>query len=325
VTSPITLAAIEKAALNIASHAVKTPLLEPRVLADDVGGRVFLKAETLQRTGTFKFRGAFNTIMNLSPEQRKRGVIAWSSGNHAQGVAAAAQIVGIPATIVMPADAPEIKRKNTESYGAKVIPYDRYSEDRRAIAMALMEETGCALIPPYDHPDVIAGQGTTGLEIAQQLKSQNLEPDQVLICCGGGGLTAGVSTAIKSIFPNCKTLAVEPEGYDDTKKSLETGKIQRANTSHKSLCDALLSPQPGELTFSINRHTVDQGLAVSEEEVLAAMRYGFEKLKLVIEPGGAVCLAAALAGKIDCQDKTTVLILSGGNVDPAIFAETIAG
>lgn len=324
-TSPITLAAIEKAALNIASHAVKTPLLEPRVLADDLGGRVFLKAETLQRTGTFKFRGAFNTIMNLSPEQRKRGVIAWSSGNHAQGVAAAAQIVGIPATIVMPADAPEIKRKNTESYGAKVIPYDRYSEDRRAIAMALMEETGCALIPPYDHPDVIAGQGTTGLEIAQQLKSQNLEPDQVLICCGGGGLTAGVSTAIKSIFPNCKTLAVEPEGYDDTKKSLETGKIQRANTSHKSLCDALLSPQPGELTFSINRHTVDQGLAVSEEEVLAAMRYGFEKLKLVIEPGGAVCLAAALAGKIDCQDKTTVLILSGGNVDPAIFAETIAG
>ena len=251
-------------------------------------------------------------------------MIAWSSGNHAQGVAAAAQIVGIPATIIMPADAPEIKRRNTESYGAKIVPYDRVREDRKAIAMALMEETGCALVPPYDHPDVIAGQGTCGLEIVQDLKAKSLTPDQILICCGGGGLSAGVSTAIKSAFPNCRTLTVEPEGYDDTKRSLVSGRREVADINKPSLCDALLSPQPGELTFSINKNTIDEGLSVTEDEVLAAMRYGFEKLKLVIEPGGSVCLAAALAGKIDCKDKTTVLILSGGNVDPAVFARAIS-
>lgn len=317
--------AAEAAAERLAGVAVETPLLEAPLLNERVGGRVLVKPECLQRTGSFKFRGASNKILSLPPEARSRGVVAFSSGNHAQGVALAARDAGCPALIVMPADAPAIKIANTRAYGAEVRLYDRFGEDRAAIAQAEGERRGAVLVPPYDDPDVIAGQGTIGLEIDRQLSALGADPDQLLCCCGGGGLIAGTSLALSDRRPNLPIYACEPEDFDDTKRSLESGARQRVAPDARSICDALLAQEPGVLTFAINRRTLAGGLTASDAEVRAAMRVAFETLKLVVEPGGAIALASLLAGRVEAAGRTTVVVISGGNVDPEMFAEVLRG
>jgi threonine dehydratase len=318
------LAAVEAAAKRLAGQAIETPLLESHDLNARTGGRIFIKPETLQRTGSFKFRGAFNKISQLPPDA-KGGVVAFSSGNHAQGVAAAAQIRGLPAVIVMPMDAPAIKIANTRSYGAEVILYDRYREDREQVAGRLAAERGATLVRPYDDPDIIAGQGTIGLEIARQCQAKSAAPDIVLCPAGGGGMIAGCATALTALLPGVKVYAVEPQGFDDTARSLAAHKRVGNEPGKTTICDALMAPMPGELTFAINGRLLAGGLAVSDKEVQAAMAYAFRTLKLVIEPGGAVALAAALAGKIDLRGHTAAIVCSGGNVDPATFCAAIAG
>ncbi|MEM8766699.1 MAG: threonine/serine dehydratase, partial [Pseudomonadota bacterium] len=298
-------------------------LLSNPTLDAMTGANVLLKPECLQRTGSFKFRGACNRLGALSEEERRAGVVAYSSGNHAQGVAAAAQHYGVHATIVMPADAPAIKIERTRGYGAEVILYDRYTESREAIGEALAQETGAVLVRPYDDPFIIAGQGTAGLELAQQAAAQGAELDAVLVCCGGGGLTAGIAVALAAESPKTQLYAVEPEGFDDHARSLASGRIEQNDPSARSICDALLAPEPGELTFSINRRALAGGLVVSDEEARAAMRFAFEQLKLVLEPGGAVALAAVLSGKLDVAGKTVGVVLSGGNVAPDFFVEVL--
>lgn len=316
----IDFAAIEQAARRIAPQAVRTPLLRNRFLDRDTGRRVWLKPELLQVSGSFKFRGAYNRIARLSAAERRAGVIAWSSGNHAQGVAAAARMAGVAARIVMPADAPRIKADNTRALGAQVITYDRYREDREALARVLAERDGGVLIPSYDDAHIIAGQGTAGLEIF----SDAPELDALLVCCGGGGLSAGCALAAEALSPRTAIFCVEPEGYDDHRRSLLSGRRETADTSRPSLCDALLAPTPGALTFPINRRLLTGGLVVTEAEVRRAMRYAFRVLKLVLEPGGAVALAALLAGKLADRYRRVALVLSGGNVDPDVFAAVIA-
>ncbi|WP_420348598.1 threonine ammonia-lyase [Pelagibius sp.] len=307
------------AADRLRGWATETPLLEYAALNELVGGRVLLKAESLQRTGSFKFRGAFNRIVQLPEAQRKNGVVAFSSGNHAQGVAAAAAILNLPAVIVMPRDAPKIKVRNTKAYGAEVILYDRLSDSREEIGDRICRERGATLVRPYDDGGIIAGQGTCGLEIAHQAEALGARPDTLLVCCGGGGLTAGCAIALERTLPGATVMTVEPIDYDDTRRSLEAGQILRNDASSASICDALLAPQPGSLTFAANKSLVSGGLAVADQEVKAAMAYAFRVLKLVLEPGGAVCLAAVLAGKIDCAGRTVALTLSGGNVDPDLY------
>ncbi len=319
-----TFAEIEEAATRLAGHAVITPLLELPTLNERVGGRVLLKAETLQRTGSFKFRGAYNRMSRIPEPARAAGVVAYSSGNHAQGVAAAAALLGLQATIVMPSDAPRIKIENTRHYGARIVSYDRKTESREAIAEAIARKTGALLIRPYDDPDIITGQGTCGLEIAHQAEALDARPEQALVCCGGGGLTAGVALALETLVPDCAIYSVEPEEFDDTRRSLAAGERVRVDPQAQSFCDALLTPMPGETTFALNRRLLAGGLTVSDDEVRRAMLYAFRHLKLVIEPGGAVSLAALLSGKIEARGRTSVLMLSGGNVDPALFA-TILG
>lgn len=314
-----TVSDIEAAAGRIAGQAVRTPLIENPALNARAGGRVLLKAETLQRTGSFKFRGAFNFLSQIDPDVRANGVVAYSSGNHAQGVAAAAQILGIPATIVMPSDAPAMKLDNTRGYGARVVTYDRKHEDRAAIAQDIAEREGATIVPPYDHPWTIAGQGTVGLEIAAQCAERDATPDAVLVCCGGGGLTAGTATALADRLPGTRVHPVEPENYDDTLRSLETGTRVANDMQIPSVCDALLAPTPGELTFAMMQELALTGLAVSDDEVRAAVAYAWRTLKLVVEPGGAVTLAAILSGKIDCRGRTIAGTLSGGNVDAETF------
>ncbi len=308
---------IEAAAARLAGQAVVTPLLEYPELNERLGGRLLIKPETLQRTGSFKFRGAYNRIASIPAEQRGKGVLAYSSGNHAQGVAAAARLLGLPATIVMPADAPAIKVANTRGYGATVVFYDRYGEDREALAAELLEKTGATLVKPYDDPLIVAGQGTCGLELLRQARALEATPDALLVCCGGGGLTAGISLAARSLSPQTEIYAVEPEGFDDTARSLASGSRERNRPEARSICDALLSPSPGELTFQINRRLLSGALAVSDAEAEQAMAFAFARLKLVVEPGGAVALAAVLSGKVKTRDRTTAIVLSGGNVDPA--------
>ncbi len=317
------LVEIEAAEKRLAGRAVVTPLIESPALNERLGGRVLLKAETLQRTGSFKFRGAFNKISQIPERARARGVIAYSSGNHAQGVAAAARLLGIPATIVMPSDAPAIKIENTRALGAEVVLYDRHREAREEVAGRLLAERRATLVRPYDDPDVIAGQGTCGLEIARQAEAAGARLDAALVCCGGGGLIAGTATALASLSPGIAIYAVEPEGFDDTTRSLAGGRRVSNDPAARSFCDALLAPTPGELTFAINRRLLAGGLAVSDREVAQAMAYAFRTLKLVVEPGGAVALAALLAGRFDARDKTVAVTLSGGNVDAATFAEAI--
>ena len=298
-------------------------MLENAELNRAVGGRILLKPECLQRTGSFKFRGAFNRLSQLTSEQRQRGVVAWSSGNHAQGVAASAQLLDMPAVIVMPQDAPKIKMENTRSYGAEIIPYDRATQSRENIGRDLARERDAVLVPSFDDPHIIAGQGTAGLEIVQQCGELGEAPDAVLVCCGGGGLTAGIATAVKASHPATEIYCVEPAGFDDHARSLQSGQREKIDPNANSFCDALLSPMPGELTFSINSRLLAGGLVVSDDEVAEAMRFAFTSLKLVVEPGGAVALAAALARKLDTQDKTVVVILSGGNVDQSLFRSVL--
>ena len=318
-----TYADVEAAARQLRGLAVVTPLLESALLNDLLGGRLLVKAEPLQRTGSFKFRGAYNRISRLSDDERARGVVAYSSGNHAQGVAAAAHSLGAPATIVMPRDAPAIKIDNTRAWGADVVLYERSSESREAVGRQIAEDRGLTLVPPFDHPLIIAGQGTAGLELAEQAEAAGATLDAVLSPCGGGGLISGCSLAIRERCPGTEVYAVEPEGFDDTARSLVAGRRQRARDGATSFCDALLAPTPGALTFAINRDLLAGGLVVSDNEVARAMRLALMHLKLVAEPGGATALAAAIAGKYDCRGKTVAVIVSGGNVDPDTFSDAL--
>ena len=317
----IDISTIESAAERLEGISVRTPLLQNFELDEIAGGKVLVKPECLQVTGSFKIRGAYNFLSQLSPEQARCGVVAFSSGNHAQGVAAAGTMLGIKTAIVMPEDAPRAKLENTRRLGGEVITYDRYTGDREAIARKIAAERGAVVVPSYDHDYIIAGQGTVGLEIAEQSAELGMEPDQVLVCCGGGGLIAGSATALKARLPNVSVHAVEPEDFDDTARSLKSGIRERIDDSARSICDALQAHMPGELTFAINQELLGDGLTVSDAEVRAAMRFAFRNLKLVVEPGGAVALAAVLAGKIDTNGKTTAVVLSGGNVDSDLFAE----
>lgn len=311
------------AARRIARHAVVTPLLRSDALDAVVGGRLLIKAEPLQRTGSFKFRGAYNRISRLSDADVGRGVVAWSSGNHAQGVAAAAALVGAPATIVMPSDAPAPKVENTRALGAEIVFYDRYAESREAIGGAIADEKGATIVRPYDDPWIIAGQGTVGLEAAAQSAALGMTPDIALVPCGGGGLIAGCSLALKDHFPAIDVHSVEPAGFDDTARSLVAGEKQSNDPEARSICDALLAPEPGDLTFSMNRQRLTAGQVVTDADAEAAMRHAYRHLKIVAEPGGAVALAAALSGRVDCTDKTVLVVISGGNVAPEQYRHAL--
>ncbi len=321
--SPPAFADILDAAARLRPVTRPTPLLEAPLLNELVGGRVLVKAEPLQRTGSFKFRGAYNRISRLSEAEREGGVVAFSSGNHAQGVAHAARLCGVPAVIVMPRDAPAIKLANTRAYGAEVILYDRPTEDREAIGARIAHERGATLVPPFDDPHIIAGQGTVGLELAEQLDGLGVAPDAVLCPCGGGGLIAGTSLALKERFPDLPIHAVEPAEFDDTRRSLAAGRRIANRPGAGSICDALLAPEPGVLTFSINRRTLAGGLAVSDDSVMRAMREAFRFLRIVIEPGGAVALAAILDGSFDAGGRTVAVVASGGNADPDLYMRAL--
>jgi threonine dehydratase len=314
---------IEKAARRIEGFAVLTPVIESPKLNAITGGRVLIKAECLQRTGSFKFRGAWNMISKLDAKKAKGGVVAYSSGNHAQGVAAAAQIKGLPALIVMPADTPLIKQENTKSYGAEVVTYDRATQSREAIAARYVKERHAVMVPPFEHADIIAGQGTAGLELAVEASARGVALDGVLVCCSGGGLTAGVALAMEALQPQARVHSVEPAGFDDYARSLISGAIEKNPRLSGSICDALMSPSPGEMTFAINSRLLGEGLAVTDAEAAAAVRFAFEVLKLVLEPGGAVALAAVLSGKIETQGKAIGVIASGGNCDPDLYARIL--
>ena len=320
---PVTSADIDAAARVLAPFAVRTPLLSPPVLNERMGTRIFLKPEMLQRTGSFKFRGAFNKLSSIPMDARGGGVVAFSSGNHAQGVAHAAQILGMQATIVMPSDAPLSKRERTKAYGAEVVLYDRDREDREAIARDIAGPRGATLVRPYDDPFVIAGQGTVGREIAEDMAALGLAPDIVVAPASGGGLIAGVATAIKARYPQAMVMSGEPEEFDDHARSLRSGKREAHSSKGRTICDALMATIPGEITFSINSQLLTQGLTATDAEVGTAVGFAFRELKLVVEPGGAVGLAALLAGRIDVKDKNVVIVLSGGNVDADMFARLI--
>ena len=314
---------IEAAAVTLAPVAVRTRLLSSPALDALTGARVFIKPEVLQRTGSFKFRGAYNRLSLIPKAERPKGVVAFSSGNHAQGVAAAAQLLGLPATIVMPADAPAFKRERAKSYGARGVLYDRERESREEIANGIASESGATLVPPFDDPHIIAGQGTVGLEIAEDLHALGLVADVVSAPASGGGLMAGIALAIHHHCPQAKFFTAEPDGYDDHARSLANGERQRHQAKNRTFCDALMAPEPGELTFAINRRLVAGGVTATDAEVAQAMAFAFRELKLVVEPGGSVALAALLAGRIDVRGKTVVIVLSGGNVDAGLYADAI--
>jgi threonine dehydratase len=318
-----TFADILAARKRLGTLACRTPLIEHPALNARVGARVLLKAENLQRVGAFKFRGAYNKVAQVDGAAFPGGVIACSSGNHAQGVAAAASLMGLKSAIVMPADAPRLKVDRTRAFGAEVIPYDRVKDDREAIARELCAARGATLVHPFDDPDVIAGQGTAGLEMMEQAEAMGAVPDVVLSGVSGGGLIGGVSIAVKEKSPRTVVYSVEPAGFDDLARSLKSGTHERNERLSGSICDALLAVTPGEITFEIARRNLQGGLSVTDEEARLAVRYAFEELKLVVEPGGAVSLAAVLAGKLPLKGKTVAILLSGGNIDPALFAEII--
>jgi threonine dehydratase len=315
---------VQAAASRLAGVVRRTPLLAGTPLDELTGGRILLKVESLQRTGSFKFRGAYNRLVQLSDDARRRGVVAFSSGNHAQGVAAAAKLLGMPATIVMPANAPAIKLANTRALGAEVVLYDRFTGDREQIARRIVAERGATLVPAYDDPHVVAGQGTVGLELMQQAAELGLVPEQVLVPCSGGGLVSGTALAVRTLAPQVAVYGVEPEAFDDTRRSLAAGTLLKNSPEARSICDALQSSPPGQLTFAINRERLAGILTVSDLEVEAAMARAFRDLKLVIEPGGAVALAALLSGKIAAGDRVTAVVLSGGNVDAATLIAALS-
>jgi len=316
------------AAERIRGSVTKTPLLQNQQLNNITGANIFIKPECLQRTGSFKFRGALNAISMIEISKRQYGVVACSSGNHAQGVAEAARLMDIRATIVMPHDSPIIKLERTRRSGAKVITYDRDRQDRDAIAGNICQDTGATYIHPFNNPNVIAGQGTTGLEIASQLQEQNqgklINLNRALVCTGGGGLTSGLALALNHHFKNVKIHSVEPIGFDDYRRSLNAGERVENLDKSGSLCDALLTESPGEIGFQINRNLLAEGLAVSDEEALKAVKFAFHELKLVVEPGGAVALAALLKSGNKWSGETIVCIISGGNIDPQMMAMALA-
>jgi threonine dehydratase len=319
-----TAADIDAAARKLQGVVIHTPLLRSPVLDEATGAQVFLKPETLQHTGSFKFRGAYNKIAAIRPEKRAAGIVAFSSGNHAQGVAAAAKMLGMRATIVMPSDAPKPKRDRTAAFGAELVLYDRDKEDREAIASAIAAERGAAVVPPYDDPLIIAGQGTAGREIVEDLAALGLKPDVVVVPASGGGLTAGIALAVKGKVPSAKIYTAEPEGFDDTLRSLKSGRREHNPRLSGTICDGLMTGTPGEVTFAINRRLVTDGVTVSDEDVGRAMAFAFRELKLVVEPSGAIALAALLTRKVDIRGKVAVAVLSGGNVDPQLFSRLVA-
>jgi threonine dehydratase len=318
-TAPPTYADVADAARRLAGLAVETPLLESSALNRRLGGRLFVKPECLQRTGSFKFRGAYNRLSRIAPERRAAGVVAYSSGNHAQGVAHAAALLGIRATIVMPADAPAIKIANTKGYGAEVVTYDRERESREAIGARLAGERGAIVVPPYDDPLIIAGQGTVGIEIAAQAARLGVKLDAVAANASGGGLVAGIALALAHDAPGVAIHTAEPAGFDDHARSLASGRREANAPGARSICDALLAPTPGEITFAINHRLLGAGVSASDVEVQRAMATAFAEFKLVVEPGGAVALAAALAGRVQVAGRAIAVVCSGGNVDVDTF------
>ncbi len=315
---------VERAAQAIASHVVRTPLLRSPRLDALAGAPVWLKAECLQVTGSFKARGAFNAMLALAPEQRARGVVAYSTGNHGQAIAWAARQLGMPATVVMPVDAPRNKVERALAQGARVVHYDRRHESRETIGMRLLAETGGTLVPPGDHPDVLAAQGTVALEALQDLPVDARANLGVFAApCGGGGLMAGCSLVVQALAAPARLVAAEPAGFDDTVRSLASGRRETNAPGATTLCDALMAATPAELPFAINQHSLASAVAASDEEVATAMRFALEELHLLVEPGGAVALAALLAGRIDLQGRDAVLVLSGGNVDMPLLARLL--
>ena len=314
---------VAAAVLRLQPHVVRTQLLRSPALDALTGGTILLKAEPLQRTGSFKFRGATNAVLQLTETQRRAGVVSHSSGNHGQALACAAASAGVSATIFMPSDAPAIKVDSTRGWGATIIPFDRLTADRDRLGQDFAAQTGATLIPPFDHPHVIAGQGSVAMEMIEQSAAAGLSMDNLLVCTGGGGLIAGCALAVEGASPGTMVQPVEPAGWDDTARSLAAG-MRLGAAGGSLLCDALLSKMPGVLTFAINQPRLGPGLVVTDDEVMAAIAFAFLRLKIVVEPGGAVCLAAILAGKLDAKGKVVGVVLSGGNVDPSVFARALA-
>ncbi len=320
----INFASVEAAASRLKGHAVLTPLLESPFINEIAGRRVLIKAECLQQTGSFKFRGAWSAISAIDEETRKLGVLAFSSGNHAQGIALAAQIAGVPAVVVMPNDAPALKIANTKKLGAEVILYDRPGgEDREKLGIELAEKRGLTLIKPYDNAEVMAGQGTCGLEIAEQAAALGVTQADVLVCCGGGGLTSGIAMALETSAPGLKVRPVEPQHYDDVMRSIESGERQFIDNPPPSICDAIVTPAPGKLTFPIINRLCKSGIAVTDEEALTAMGHALRRLKIVAEPGGSVALAAALFRSDDISGDAVICIVSGGNADDEMISRAL--
>jgi len=315
--------AIDEAYKRINSQVLRTPLITSEHINNLLNAKVYFKLENLQWTGSFKLRGAINKIMQINLDQRKKGVVAYSSGNHAQAVAYASNLNRISSIIIMPKNAPLIKINNTKKYGAKVILYDPLIENREEIANKISEDQGRTLIKPYEDLDIIAGQGTSGKEIAEEMIKLKLFPDLYLCCCGGGGLIAGTSTYLKYKFPNVDCYSVEPEEFNDTQISLERKKITPVIKGSQSICDALLAPQPGDLTFSINKQTLKGGLSVSDNEVKNTIIQLAEILKIVVEPGGAVAASALLNNKLEIKNKTVIVMVSGGNIDNELFSQIV--
>ena len=309
---------------RIAGRVVRTPMLRNALLDELTGATVLVKPEPLQRTGSFKLRGATNATLRLTEAQRAAGLVTHSSGNHGQAVACAAASVGARATVFMPADAPAVKVAATRRWGAEIVHYDRLRDNREALSAAFAGRTGAVLVPPFDHPDVIAGQGTAALELAEDAAAAGLTLDALLVCTGGGGLIGGCALAMSGASPGTKVIAVEPEGWDDTGRSLAEGHRVANPSGGSLLCDALLAPIPGEITFAVNRAHLAGAVAVSDAEVLAAMAFAFTHLKLVVEPGGAVALAALLSDRYAVRGQVAGIVISGGNVDPAVFARALA-
>ena len=314
---------IDEAYKRISSQVLRTPLVSSEYINNLLEAKVYFKLENLQWTGSFKLRGAINKIFQLNLDQKQKGVVAYSSGNHAQAVAYASKINGISAKIIMPESAPKIKIENTKKYGAEVILYNILNESREEIGNKIARDEDRILIKPYDDLDIIAGQGTSGKEVAEELLKLNILPDMYLCCCGGGGLIAGTSTYLKYSFPNIKCYSVEPDNFDDTKMSLEENSIKPVTKKLTSICDALLARQPGDITFAINRKTLIKGLSVSDEEVKNTIIQLAENLKLVVEPGGAVAASALLNKKIETKNKTIVVMISGGNIDNKLFSKIV--
>ena len=323
VAHPPSIVDVLSAARRLEGIAVRTPLLHSEKVDERLGFRLLIKAEALQRTGSFKFRGAYNALVRLTADQRRAGVVSYSSGNHAQGLAAAASLLGISATVVMPSDAPAIKAEKTRGYGAEVVFYDRYREDRVAIAEKIAAGTGAVVVPSFDDPDIIAGQGTAGLEIAEQASELGFDVDVAIISCSGGGLSSGCAIALSEQCPGIELYTAEPVGIDDMRYSLAAGRRISSSPDTRSVCDSLTTRIPGELTFAVNRRLVKEGLSVTDAEVFDAMGLAFDEFRLVLEPGGAAALAAALGGKADFKGKTVAVVASGGNVTREVFAAAL--